>query len=145
MIEFITTKNFFVSKTSKDCKGRILIIEVTIEEVSFILVNICNANTKVKQLKTLCELDLLLDEFLLDDSKNIVIARDLNLFFNSNLEACIGSPTLKKKSISKVLQLTEKYNLVDIWRIRNPTSNRFTFRQNHSSGLIQRRLDYIFV
>ena len=31
------------------------------------------------------------------------------------------------------------------WRIRNPTSIRFTFRQNHSSRFIQRRLDYIIV
>ena len=67
---------------SKGSKGRILIVEV----VAFILVNLYNANTEVEQLKTICELDLLLDDFLLDDSKNIVIAGDLNLFFDSNLE-----------------------------------------------------------
>ena len=32
------------------------------------------------------------------------------------------------------------YDLVDIWRIRNPTDRRFTWRQK--SPLIQRRLDY---
>ena len=31
---------------------------MTIEEAPFILVNLYNANTKVEQLKTLCELDL---------------------------------------------------------------------------------------
>ena len=82
LIGFITTKKFSVSKMSKDSKGRILIVEV----VAFILVNLYNANTEVEQLKTICELDLLLDDFLLDDSKNIVIAGDLNLFFDSNLE-----------------------------------------------------------
>ena len=74
MIRFKTTKTLFVSKNSKDSKGRILIFEVKIEEVSFILVNIYNASTEVEQLKTLCKLDLLLDDFLLDDSQNIVIA-----------------------------------------------------------------------
>ena len=34
--------------------------------------------------------------------------------------------------------------LSDIWRIRNPTSNRYTYRKNHFSGYIQRRLDFIF-
>ena len=29
------------------------------------------------------------------------------------------SPILKKKSISKVLQITEKYDLIDIWRVKN--------------------------
>ena len=52
---------------------------------------------------------------------------------------------LKKKSISKVLQITEKHDLIDIWRVRNPSSTRFTFRKNHFSGFIQRQLDYIFI
>ena len=38
-----------------------------------------------------------------------------------------------------------KYNLVDIWRIRKSTTNRFIFRQNHNSGFIQRKFDYVFV
>ena len=70
---------------------------------------------------------------------------DLNLFFDSSLEASGGSPTLKKKSISNFLQFVGKHNLIDIWRIRNPKSKRFTFRQNHFSGFLQRRLDYVFV
>ena len=87
-----------------------------------------NANTETEQIKTLCELDQLLDDFLLDDSKNIIMTGDLNFFFDSSLEASSGTPTLKKKSISNFLQLTGKHDLVDIWRIRNPNSNRFTFR-----------------
>ena len=46
--------------------------------------------------------------------------------------------------MSKIIQLLEKYNLSDIWRIRNPTSNRYTYRKNHFSGYIQRRLDFNF-
>ena len=74
-----------------------------IEEVPFIL-NLCNANTEVEQLKAL-------DDFLLDDFKNIIFAGELNLFFDSHSEASGGSPTLKKKSTSKISQLTGKYNL----------------------------------
>ena len=69
----------------------------------------------------------------------------MNLFFDSNLEGDGGSPNLKKMSTSRILQLTEKYNLVDICRIRNPAIYRFTFRQNHSFGFIQGRFDYILV
>ena len=53
-----------------------------------------------------------------------------------------GFITTKIFSVSKT---TGKYDLVDIWRIRNQTSNRFTFRQKHSSEFIQRTLKYIFV
>ena len=52
---------------------------------------------------------------------------------------------MKKNSISKVLQIIEKYDLIDIWKVRNPSFTRFTFRKNHFSGFIQRRLDYIFI
>ena len=30
-------------------------------------------------------------------------------------------------------------------KIRNPTKKLKTFRQNHSSGIISRRLDYIYI
>ena len=45
----------------------------------------------------------------------------------------------------KLLELKEEYDLCDIWRIRNPTKKLYTFRQNHSAGIINRRLDYIFI
>ena len=51
---------------------------------------------------------------------------------------------LKQKSVAKLVELKEKYDLYDIWRIRNPTKNCI-FRQNHSSGIINCRLDYIFI
>ena len=38
----------------------------------------------------------------------------------------------------------EEYDLCNIWRIRNPSKKLYTFRENHSSGIINRRLDYIF-
>ena len=86
---------------------------------------------KAAQVKTLCELEQMLDIFSLDFCKNIIFAGDFNCFFNLNLEASGGNPTLKKKSVSKLVQLLEKYYLIDIWRIRNPFSKRYTFRKNH--------------
>ena len=44
-----------------------------------------------------------------------------------------------------MVELLENFDLCDIWRIRNLKKRRFTFRQNHLSGYIQRRLDYFFV
>ena len=84
MIGFINMKKTSVSKTSKDGKSRIPIAEVTIEKLPFILVHLYNANRRT--IKTLCELDLLFDDFLWDDSKNKYFAEDLNLFFDSNLK-----------------------------------------------------------
>ena len=83
------------------------------------------------QIKTLCDLDQMLGEFYYDSHNEVVFAGDFNLFFNSNLEASVLNPTLKMKSIEKIIQILEKYNLIDIWRIRNPSSKRFILRKNH--------------
>ena len=145
MIGYLGNNNFHVNKIKSDSQGRILIIDTDIDNQNFVLINLYNANVESEQLKTLCELDQLLSDFCLDSNKKVVFAGDFNLFFNADLEASGGNPILKKKSISKLLQLIEKNNLVDIWRVRNPKLKRYTFRKNHFSGFIQRRLDYIFV
>ena len=41
--------------------------------------------------------------------------------------------------------LCEKFNLCDIWRIRNPKIKRFTFWEQHVLGFIQGRFDFFFV
>ena len=145
MIGFLGNKKIKYNKIRTDNNGRIIVLEAEIDDEIFLLINLYNPNTEAEQVKTLCELERMLDIFSLDSYKNILFAGDFNCFFNSNLEASGGNPALKKKSVSKLIQLLEKYDLIDIWRIRNPFSKRYTFRKNHFSGYIQRRLDYIFV
>ena len=144
MIGFLGSITFLPKSICKDKNGRILIIEAEIDDETFILINFYNSNTETEQVKSINDLENLLQNFEINPYKNIVFAGDFNLFFDRNLEACGGTPSLKKKSVSKIIQLLEKYNLSDIWRIRNPTSNRYTYRKNHFSGYIQRRLDFIF-
>ena len=56
-----------------------------------------------------------------------------------------GTRTIKKKSLAKSIELKGSYDLCDISKVRNTISLRFTFTQKHSSGFIQRRLDYILI
>ena len=66
------------------------------------------------------------------------------LIFDQKFDATGGNPILKKKSIAKLIEIKEPIFFSDIWRIRNPNMKRFTFRQNHASGFIERRLDFFF-
>ena len=75
----------------------------------------------------------------------IVLAGDLNLFFDNKLDAKGGKLSLKQKFVAKLLELIEEYDLCDICRIQNSTKKSYAFRKNHSCGIINRRLDYIFV
>ena len=74
------------------------------------------------------------------DENLIVLAAVLNVFIDSKLETKGSKTSLKQKSIAELLELKEEYNLCDIWRIRNLTKKLYTFRQNHSSGIINSRL-----
>ena len=112
MISYIGSKKFSVNKICKDNNGRVLIIEAEIETGTFILLNLYNPNSETEQLQILSNVDLLLSDFSLDDTKTIVFAADFNLFFNQKIEATGGNPVLNEKPISKVLQITEKYDLI---------------------------------
>ena len=77
--------------------------------------------------------------------KHIIFAGNFNIFLDCYLDAKGGSPSLKKHSLSKLLEIKQKLDLCDIWRVRNLKKMQYTFRQKHFLGLIQRRLDYIFI
>ena len=77
--------------------------------------------------------------------KHIVLAGDFNFFLDTSLDSYRDKPTLEKKSIARFIELKEKFDSCNIWRIRNPKTKRFSFHQTHVSGLIQGRLDYFYI
>ena len=145
LIAYIGTEKFTVKKQQTDHSGRILILDVSINDSEYILINLYNANTEKEQIEVLSNLFALLKTFDINPNKHIIMAGDFNLFFNSNLDTAGGNPTLKRKSLAKFIELKEAYDLCDIWRVRNAKVKQFTFTQQHSSGFIQRRLDYFFI
>ena len=108
----------------------------------YVNIYIYNPNSETEQVATLHDLDKMLETIKDLHEKQIVLAGDFNFFFDTLLESYGGKPTLKKTSIAKFIELI---NLCDIWRIRNPKTKRFTFRQKYVSGLSQRRLDCIYI
>ena len=56
-----------------------------------------------------------------------------------------GNPNLKRKSLAKLIDFKETYELCDIWRVRNTNSKRFAFTQKYSRNSIHRRFDYILI
>ena len=112
--------NVVIKKQLNDKNGRILILEVTIDDTEYLLINVSNANTEQHQPKTLQNLFILLENFDNFYNKNVILAADFNLFFNKNIECKEGRPILKKQSVSHITKLQEAFDLCDIRRIRNP-------------------------
>ena len=144
-IGYFGSQQFTIESKMTDNGGQILVLEASLEDKKYILINIYNSNTESEQIETLEHLNRILNTIDYSHEKHIILGGDLNIFFDSSLEASGGNPTIKKKSLRIILARKERLDLCDIWRIRNPKTCRYTFRQNHSSGVIQRRLDYFFI
>ena len=137
--------SFVLNEQKTDNSGRILILDITLDVDQYISINLYNANTETEQVKILEELQSLLKNLDSSQNKRIIFAGDFNIFFNAKLEAKGGKPLLKRKFIIKLAEIKESLDICDIWRIRNPNTWNFTFRQNHSSGFIEHWLDYILI
>ena len=64
---------------------------------------------------------------------------DFNVTLQPSLD-CSGGNSILKESVKFLEDIIMECDLVDIWRVRNPDSKKFPWRQKNST--IQRRLDY---
>ena len=145
LVGFYANINYSVKKKLSHDSSRILVLDVTIAGTEYLLINLYNGNTEPEQLKILESLSKVLKDFQDISEKNIIFAGDFNLFFDQKLEFAGGIPILKKLAVSKLIELKESLNLCDIWQIRNPKSKTLTFRQRLFPGILQRRLNYLFI
>ena len=77
--------------------------------------------------------------YVVNGKLRIILGGDFNVTLDSDLD-CSGGRPFRKDSVKHIQDLWLKFDLVDIWRIRNSDSKRFTWRQRNP--FIQRRLDY---
>ena len=80
------------------------------------LINIYNANNEPDQVKNLTDLGEILDSVIF--KIKTIFGDDCNVIFYSFLEAQREKlSSLRKHTLAKTIQIKEKLNLVDIWRI----------------------------
>ena len=73
----------------------------------------------------------------------MIIGGDWNFVLDKQLDTFGGNPSLKMSSISELTKIMTTFDLCDIYRLRNPDTRRFTYRQNSPKRL--RRLDYFII
>ena len=78
LISFIGTQKFILNQQKNDSNGRILILDVTINDLNYILINLYNSNTEKEQIALLKELLDLLKDFSINAGKRVILAGDLN-------------------------------------------------------------------
>ena len=113
-IGYTGKRSFKLLKNKNDESGRILILEAMIDDCVVILINLYNPNTEKEQVFIWEKLDLMLQTFDDLENKIIILGGNFNLFLDTALGAEGCSPVLKKSSVSKLIEIKEKYNFCKI-------------------------------
>ena len=118
-IGILLNMNFNVLNKIQDNDGRILILDVQVDDAAFLLINLYNANKECEQRNVLTTLCNFLSNITDLHCKNVIFGGDFNVFFNTSYEAKGVNPTLKRKSAEKLIYIKESLELCDIWRVRH--------------------------
>ena len=95
---------------------------------------------KVQEWRRFIEnLNSTIDDVIKDNEPKLVVGGDFNVTLESDLDCSGGNPA-QKASVKSIQDLCLDFDLVDIWRIWNPTARHFMWRQRNP--FIQRRLDF---
>lgn len=126
----------------QDDRGRLMALDLVIAGITYSIISIY-APTQDKpreQLETLEKLEQFLQEM---ESTNIIIGGDFNFIFDPNLDKNSSSPShpAARATRAKITTMQDDWALVDIWRIRNPTSKNYTFRRGNYAS----RLDFFLI
>ena len=109
------------------------------QDQKFLLLNIYAPNKTSEQTYFFGKIKEELDNIDIDDDCRIIIGGDFNVILDPDLDGWGGKPKLKE-SVKQIEDICLLYDLVDIWRLRNPGIRRFTWTQK--TPMIQRRLDF---
>jgi len=131
-----------VKEQIKDTDGRFLLLKCKVQGVNFLIYNVYAPNNKKDHLVFLETVKKLLEENDALEYEYMIGAGDWN-FTKEEKDRSGGDYTPWTENIALMEEICEKYDLIDIWRVRNPEKIRFTWRR--TNPLIQSRIDRIYV
>lgn len=120
--------DFNLKSVEVDDQGRYVVMEADVQGSNFLFVNIYALNKVQEQCHFFNNLNKTIENFVVDKEHKIVVGRDFNVALASDLDCSGGNPP-EKDSVKNIQDLCLDFDLVDIWRIRNPETKRFTWRQ----------------
>ena len=130
---------FELKSCTHDKQGRYIILRGNVLEPPFVFVNIYAPNKTSEQCTFFEEIQTELDGSSIEADCGIIIGGDFNVILDPEFDGLGGKPKLKE-SVKIIEQIRLSFDLIDIWRVRNPNERRFSWRQKNPA--IQRRLDF---
>ena len=135
-ILFKPTLSFEIIKANIHDSGRYIILDLKFNDCIFTL--LCVYGPNIDDPMFYQSFVPLLSDFQGD---NIIIGGDFNFVLNLDLDKQNGSRRTNFNARDECIKVMNYFDLVDIWRERNPRTKYFSWRSNVTPG-IQCRLDF---
>ena len=106
--------DFELEDIRSDDELRFLVLKCIIQDMPFLLVNICNANYEHQQVKVLQTIKSLIYELDGEHDYKVIAGGDFNFIEDTVLDSGGGSPSLNPTSIAELAQLQD--SKANIWQ-----------------------------
>lgn len=133
--------NYEIIDKYEDKEGRLLILNVEIDENIYTLVNIYAPNDPKSRNSYFREVKKKIDKHLLGA---LIIGGDMNDILMENDSKSPPKISGKKKPVTNLRKLIKSYKLIDIWRAFNKNKSQFTWRRKHNKNEAT-RIDYFLI
>ena len=135
-ILFRKLDHFQIKKQFHDTRGRFIILDIVAFESVLTLINIYAPNSDDPLFFE--NILIQLEQF---DCQSIIWGGDFNCVLNVNSDKKGGRPVTHSRAVQAIHNIMEELSLVDIWRLKNPSTFRFTWRSKE----VRCRLDYFLI
>ena len=132
--------DFLLEDIKQDTHGRFIYMKCVVNDKCLNLINIYAPNIETEQVIFLQDIDKILNRSQISSFDSIIIGGDWNIVRDNVLDKSRGINDIRNNTRDNIDKLLNKYELNDSWRIKNPTTRRFSWRQK--TPLIQCRLDF---
>ena len=134
--------DFNLQTVKIDPEGRYIMQDAIIQDSRYCLLNIYAPNKCSEQIQFFQNISEEIKTLTAECDSPTIVGGDFNVILDEVLDGRGGNQK-RKESAKYVEELCVEHDLIDIWRIRNPSEARFTWRQK--TPIIQRQLDYWLV
>lgn len=126
-----------------DKGGRYIICHMEIQGEPYVIINCYAPNEEKGQVKVFKDILGHVGNLDLPPDCKFICAGDWNLIFDTKLDSFGEKSRLKRKSIYQLKSIMSSFELIDIWRVRNPTLRQFTWRRKNPRQMS--RIDFFLV
>ena len=138
-----TRKTGSVRKWKADSRGRWVICDFKLEDITYTLINVYGPNEDNPDFWL-----MLSKELRAFANENMVIGGDFNMVMNNDMDS-LSRETSHENSKKVIKHIVDEFYLEDIWRIQNPDTKTYTWQcfMNKKTGktLVASRLDFFLI